>query len=128
MPSIGASEIILILLIAFIVVGPQDLPKVARAIARGIKKLRLIFSDVANEMGINEIKSEVKNVRTEVQNTVKAVDIRADLKEAEKEIDKTLKETEKDINTQIRETKAELDRVGAEVKSNLPDPTNDTEV
>ena len=40
MPSIGASELVLILVIAFVVVGPKDLPKVARALARAWKSLR----------------------------------------------------------------------------------------
>lgn len=32
--NIGAAEIILILLVAFVIVGPKDLPKVARALGR----------------------------------------------------------------------------------------------
>ncbi len=43
MTSIGASELVLILLIAFIVVGPKDLPKVARALGRFVKKAKAML-------------------------------------------------------------------------------------
>ena len=39
--NIGFEELILILLVAFVIVGPKDLPKVARAIGRFVKRLSL---------------------------------------------------------------------------------------
>ena len=38
--NIGFEELILILLVAFVIVGPKDLPKVARAIGRFVKMLK----------------------------------------------------------------------------------------
>ena len=35
--NIGFSELILILLVAFVIVGPKDLPRVARALGRGVR-------------------------------------------------------------------------------------------
>ena len=35
--NVGMAEIILLLLIAFVVVGPKDLPKVARALGRFVR-------------------------------------------------------------------------------------------
>ena len=38
--NIGFSELILILLVAFVIVGPKDLPKVARALGRGVRNAK----------------------------------------------------------------------------------------
>ena len=38
--NIGFSELLLVLLVAFLVVGPKDLPKVARWLGRTVKKSR----------------------------------------------------------------------------------------
>ena len=35
--NVGMMEFIFLIIIAFVVVGPKDLPKVARAVARAIK-------------------------------------------------------------------------------------------
>ena len=38
--GLGLGEIILILILAFVVVGPDDLPKVARWLGRQVRRLR----------------------------------------------------------------------------------------
>ena len=43
--NIGVSELLVILLIAFLVVGPKDLPKVARALARFIRYLKTKWAE-----------------------------------------------------------------------------------
>lgn len=47
--SIGFGEIIMILCVAFFVVGPKDMPKVARALARGVKKIRNMMKSITEE-------------------------------------------------------------------------------
>ena len=44
--SIGIGEILLVLVVGFVVVGPEDLPKVARGLAKIVKKLRNMMKDV----------------------------------------------------------------------------------
>lgn len=87
--SIGFGEIIMILLIAFVVVGPEDLPKVARTLARWIKKIRTMMKDVnksfESELGLDEIKvvkNEINDVKSDFQKAQEAVINHA--KEAEK--------------------------------------------
>lgn len=87
--SIGFGEIILILLIAFLVVGPEDLPKVARTLAQWIKKIRIMMKDVnksfESELGLDEIKivkDEINDVKSDFQKAQEAVINHA--KEAEK--------------------------------------------
>ena len=119
MSGIGASEIILILLIAFIVVGPQDLPKIARAFARALKRLRLIMNEVKRETGIDEIESEVKDIKREVRQTQKALDIREDLKQTEKEINADLKAAEKDVKSAAAEIGSEIRSAEKETKETM---------
>ena len=53
--NIGFWELIVILLVALLVVGPKDLPKVARSLARGIKRLRAMVDEVKRESGLGEV-------------------------------------------------------------------------
>lgn len=53
--QIGFSELMLVLLIAFVIVGPKDLPKVARWLGRAVKKLRRMMADLKSEMGLDEL-------------------------------------------------------------------------
>lgn len=48
--NISISELIVVLLIALLVIKPEQLPDVARAIARFVKSIRRITSKVKNEM------------------------------------------------------------------------------
>ena len=77
------------LLIAFLVVGPKDLPKVARWLGRMVKKLRLLIREVKKETGWDELEKEFKDTKSDLDDTFKEVkqdlDISAELKDAGKE-------------------------------------------
>ncbi len=49
--NIGLSELILILLVAFLIVGPRDLPKVARALGRFTRFLKTKWGEFLEETG-----------------------------------------------------------------------------
>ena len=96
--NIGAAELILILLIAFVVVGPKDLPKIARALGRFIRYVRNMVEEVKRETGFDEVADELKGVERDVKQTVKEADIRPDLQKTQLEVNKELKSIEKDIS------------------------------
>ena len=48
MLNLGMMEILLVLAVAFLIVGPKDLPKVARWIARQIKSLKKLIREIKN--------------------------------------------------------------------------------
>ena len=60
--NIGFAELILILLIAFVVVGPKDLPKIARALGRFVRYIRNMVEEVKRESGLDEVESEFKKM------------------------------------------------------------------
>lgn len=61
--NIGLAEIVLVLLIAFLVVGPKDLPKVAKWLGRNIKRARAMIRELKAELGWDEVEQEFADVR-----------------------------------------------------------------
>lgn len=96
--NIGAAELILLLLIAFVVVGPKDLPKVARALGRFVRYIREMIEEVKKETGFDEVADELRGVERDVKQTIKSADIRPDLQKTQLDINKELKSIEKDIS------------------------------
>ena len=91
--GIGLPEIVLIMVIAIIVVGPQRLPEVAVQLARAIRYLRGYATDATAQIRaeLDELTKEYEQVRQELQefrqvigNSVSAVT---------GEVDRTLKES-----------------------------------
>ncbi len=59
MPQIGWSELLVVIIIAILVIGPKDLPVVLKKIGSTVKK----------------IKSYVSNIQDDIENAVDADDI-----------------------------------------------------
>lgn len=77
------------LLVAFLVVGPKDLPKVARWLGRMVRKMRQLIREVKKETGWDELEKEFKDTKSDMDETIKDVkkdlDISSELKDAGKE-------------------------------------------
>ena len=98
--SVGFSELLLILIIAYVFVGPQDLPKVTRWLARSLKKIRQLISEAKKEIDWEQLVNETEGVREEIKNTANKNDreIQKGLNEVNDEISKVQREIEKNIN------------------------------
>lgn len=80
--DIGWSEMGMILMVALIVIGPKDLPRLAREIGKWTAKARSMarefqrsFEDMAREADLQDIKSELEKVsrtdmRRQIENTL----------------------------------------------------------
>jgi sec-independent protein translocase protein TatA len=77
--GLGAGEILIILVIAFLLFGPKQLPEVGRQVGKAIKG----FKDTAEDL-----RKSVEPEITMIQQEVKMVeqDFQASMKEAEEEI------------------------------------------
>lgn len=67
LPSFGFGEMVVIVLLAVIVVGPKDLPKLMRTLGQFMAKMRAMgqeFRDAFNEMDADE---EIKALREEIE-------------------------------------------------------------
>lgn len=95
--GLGAGEILIILVIAFLLFGPKQLPEVGRQVGKAIKGFKDTAEDLRKsvEPELNMIQQEVKMVEQDFQ---------ASMKEAEEEITAAGKEPE--------ETPASLSKSG----------------
>jgi Tat protein translocase TatB subunit len=92
--GIGIAEMALILLIAIIVVGPEKLPEIAKAIGK-------VFSD---------IKKATEDVKDTISDETRKLAETAKLNEIEEEVKKTLDDAQKieppDIKEDLKKEKA----------------------
>ncbi len=111
--SIGFSEIILILVIAYVFIGPQDLPKVARWLGRLMKRIRLLMSEIKTQSGWDDLLKETEGVQREITETIKENQelVRKSISGVENE----LKEVHQELNQNIEEAKKETLRQNKEV-------------
>ena len=113
--NIGFSELIVVLLIAFLVVGPKDLPKVARWLGRMVKKLKQLIREVKQETGWDDLEKELKDTKASVTGLKKDLDITAELKDASK-----------DLNRSLNSVKDELQQTGKEIREETAEIQHET--
>jgi Tat protein translocase TatB subunit len=65
--GIGMPELILIIIIAFLVVGPKRLPDLARSLGKGLTEFRKAADDVKGTLKetleVNEVKKDVDEIK-----------------------------------------------------------------
>ena len=107
--NLGMMEILLVLAVAFIVVGPKDLPRVARWIARQIKALKKLIREIKKETGWDEFAKEFKDVADDVKSTVKDADIRKDIQMSADELRAAMEGVREDVDNASRELKKDIE-------------------
>ena len=95
--NLGMMEILLVLAVAFLIVGPKDLPKVARWIARQIKTVKKLIREIKKETGWDEFAKEFKETADDIKSVVKEADVREDLKSAADEVKSTVDEVRQEV-------------------------------
>ena len=119
--NIGAGEILIVLVVAFVIVGPDDLPKVARWLGRTVRKLRTLIRDIKAETGWDEVEKEVREVQKDVKQTVREMDISADIKDAVKDVNQEIDGISRDMKADFREldkqTKADMKLLDDDIRA-----------
>ena len=82
--GIGIPELLLILVIALVVFGPERLPEIGRSIGKAVRDFRQMSAGFTSEW--QEMSKELEEAASEVQRGVKEVE--ADLGELESDIKK----------------------------------------
>jgi sec-independent protein translocase protein TatA len=90
--GLGAGEILIILVIAFLLFGPKQLPEVVRQVGKAVKGFKDTAEDLRKsvEPELNMIQQEVKMVEQDFQ---------ASIKDAEEQITAATKPTDKQEDT-----------------------------
>lgn len=80
MLDIGWSELLLITIVAVVVVGPKDLPRMLRTVGKNVGKVRRMagdfqrqFNDALREAEIDEIRKSVETVGKDTQRDLESV-------------------------------------------------------
>jgi sec-independent protein translocase protein TatB len=109
--GIGLPELIVILIVAVIVVGPKRLPEVAVQIARAIRQLRGYATDVTAQMRseLDELTRDYEQVRKEVQ----------DLRQV---ATKSLDSVSRDVNRTVRDVTAVIESSAEPEPKKRPSP------
>lgn len=85
--GLGAGEVLIILIIAFLLFGPKQLPEIGRQVGKAVKGFKETADDLRKsvEPEVNLIQQEVKMVEQDLQ---------ASMKEAEEEIERVTNKPE----------------------------------
>lgn len=113
LPQFGLTEFLLIAIVALIVVGPKDLPRMMRQIgqfvARGramANEFRSAFDDIARQAELDDLRKEIESLKHE--NAVsQAVD---DLKAVESDINEQVLATERAAKARAEADTADVDQ------------------
>ncbi|MGJ8559806.1 MAG: Sec-independent protein translocase protein TatB [Litorimonas sp.] len=92
LPSFGFGEMVVIVLLAIIVVGPKDLPKVMRKLGNFMARIRAMgqeFKDAFDDMDADD---EIKSLRAEIEQ-MKSLGY----------LDEDLQDDIRDLNTELRD-------------------------
>jgi TatA/E family protein of Tat protein translocase len=97
--GLGAGEILIILVIAFLLFGPKQLPEVGRQVGKAVKGFKETAEDLRKsvEPELNMIQQEVKMVEQDFQ---------ASMKEAEEEINQATTPADKPAGSSERGNQA----------------------
>ena len=90
--GLGAGEILIILVLAFLMFGPKQLPEIGRQVGKAVKGLKETADDLRKsvEPEVNLIQQEVKMAEQDLQ---------ASMKEAEEEVNAITSQAGQDGNS-----------------------------
>ena len=115
--NVGITELVLILLLALLVVGPERLPELARKLGKTLRDFRTAYENLTKDLGpelmsiqetTKELRESVESVRSIPKDMVKQVVDAADL-------DETIEQL-KDVEARVGEVGATLSATGKAVR------------
>ena len=121
--NIGITDLIVILLLALLVVGPERLPELSRKLAKGLRDVRKASENITKDLGpelmsleqtTREIRDSVDSVRSIPKDVVGSVIKAADLEDTVqdlKEVEQSLHQVGKSVNQAGNMVRKPLDEV-----------------
>lgn len=76
--GIGMPELIIIMVIALIVIGPSKLPELARALGKGIAELRKATQEIKDSLDVDE---ELSDAKEDLVDSISGLDKPLDLEQ-----------------------------------------------
>ena len=79
MPQIGWSEILVIVVLTIIIIGPKDIPIVLRKVGSWIRSFKRYINNIQNELSVFENENLISNEDTNIKNESKKKEPKKDL-------------------------------------------------
>ena len=98
MLNIGVGELVVLLLIALIVVGPADLPKIAVAIAKAVRYLKRTSREIMNALQAEADRAKFKEVQEAIESVADPESIIEPLKKELSDVAEITKHEITDVN------------------------------
>ena len=80
MPTLGSVELLVVILVAFLVVGPRDLPRLMRKVGNWVSKMRVMAAEfqhnldaVVKEADLEDLKKDALAIRDEARDIKQSV-------------------------------------------------------
>jgi len=102
--DIGMPEMIMIFVVALLVIGPKNLPEVAKALGKGLGELKKSFQDVKDSVQ-EEFKESTSDIREAVTDFKKQIETEAQAS------GKVIQKTMDDATEQVSKEAADLNKV-----------------
>lgn len=115
--NIGFSELIVILLVALIFVGPKDLPKVGAYLGRAVRKFREYLAEFKEETGLDEMEKEYQKTAAELKTAVREADPTWEIRQVQKEIEQAGREADTALKDAMQEGKSALSQKQPETEN-----------
>ena len=80
--SIGPMEIIIVLALALLVMGPSKLPSVGRSLGKGIREFRHAAETAKTELGLDGVLDEVNSVKDDITSSLGIDELKAGFDDA----------------------------------------------
>ena len=79
MPQIGWSEILVIVVLTIIIIGPKDIPVVLKKVGSWIGSFKRYINNIQNELSVFESENLIPNEDTNIKNESKKKESEVDL-------------------------------------------------
>ncbi|MBE5809371.1 MAG: twin-arginine translocase TatA/TatE family subunit [Clostridiales bacterium] len=107
--NLGMMEIVVVLAVAFLIVGPKDLPKVARWIARQLKSIKKLIRQIKQETGWDEFAKEFQDTAEDIKSSVKDADIRQEIQMSADELRAEMDGVREDVDRVSKQLEKEIE-------------------
>ena len=136
--NVGVTELILILLLALLVVGPERLPELGRQLAKILRDIRKAYENLTSDLGpelrsiqetTRELRESVDSVRSIPKDVVNSVVKAADLDDTMKElkgVTDDISQVSKTISTAGQVIKSPVSAAVSTARSALSSPATET--
>lgn len=106
MSKIGFGELIIILVIALVVLGPDKLPEAGRALGKAVRAVKKFIRETTEELDVMDDVREIRKDIDDIQRDVRTMGtgIEKSVQQEAQKLEETLLDGEKDADARINET------------------------